>query len=122
MTEPQPGVPPTPPPPPAVPAYATPPAQGPYAVPPPTRTNTLAIVAFILSMTGILMILPVIGSIVGIILAYQARKQIPHSGEEGGGLATAAIWIGWIALIIVILSTLAFILFFVILAASTSYN
>jgi 4-hydroxybenzoate polyprenyltransferase len=82
----------------------------------------LAIIAFILSMTGILMILPVIGSIAGIILAYQARKQIADTREEGGGLATAAIWIGWIALILVILSTIAFILFFVILAASTSYN
>jgi hypothetical protein len=104
--------------------YAAPPAGAPaiYAVPPATSTNTMAIIAFIMSMAGILMILPLVGSIAGIILAYQARKQIAQTQEGGAGLVTAALWIGWIALIIVVMSTLAFILFFVIIAASASYS
>ncbi|MDR1513715.1 MAG: DUF4190 domain-containing protein [Propionibacteriaceae bacterium] len=50
-------------------------------------TNTLAILALVFS---------IIASVVGLILGYVARSQIRRSGENGAGLALAAIIIGWI--------------------------
>jgi hypothetical protein len=39
-----------------------------------------------------------IGSILAIIFGYMARKQIAESGgiQQGGGMATAGIVLGWI--------------------------
>lgn len=53
----------------------------------PGRTNTLATLALIFA---------IIGSVVGLILGYVARAQIRRTGENGAGMALAAIIIGWI--------------------------
>lgn len=142
MTDPQPPVPPvptpdgvTPPPPPAPPAappappsappaapYAQPtpppaqpaypaygqPAQGYYAPP----TNTLAIVALVLSF---------IVSLGGIICGHIALGQIKRTGEGGRGLAIAALIIGYVI-------TAFFVIYIVIVivalvwASSQAYN
>jgi hypothetical protein len=68
-------------------------------------TNTLAILALVFS---------IIGAVVGLILGYVARSQIRRTGENGAGLALAAIIIGWIE---VGLIAAALIFFFVVLAA-----
>ncbi len=67
--------------------YPPPPGYPGYANPTPTRplqsqTNTLAIVAFVLSFFI---------SIGGLICGIIAKRQIAQTGEGGGGLATAAI-------------------------------
>ena len=98
----QPGaVPPPPPPgygtPPPPPGYGTPPPPA-YGAPPPgyppqygyapmasQKTNTLAIVGFILSF---------LCGLAGIIMGIIARNQIKQRGEKGDGLAIAAIVIG----------------------------
>lgn len=56
-------------------------------------TNGLAITAFILTL-----LIPLVGSIIGLVLGYRAKQQIDESnGREGGrGLAIAAIVLGWI--------------------------
>lgn len=56
-------------------------------VPTGSRTNVLAIVALILAI-----FLPLVGAILG----HVAMGQIKKTGEEGRGLALAAIIIGWI--------------------------
>lgn len=57
-------------------------------------TSGLAVSGFILSLIGI--------SVIGIILGHLGRKEIRESGgtKSGDGLATAAIVIGWIWLVI----------------------
>jgi len=90
-----------------------PPLQGPYATPPGqpeqtmhpaaapgsdagARTNVLAIIALCLSIAGAACILPFVGSVAGAITGHVSRRQIAQTGEQGSGMATAAIIVGWI--------------------------
>ncbi|MGN9774479.1 DUF4190 domain-containing protein [Micromonospora sp. H33] len=70
-------------PPPAYPGYG-------YA---PQRTNSMAIVALVLSLVGIA---SCITAPIGAILGHVAQKQIRQTGEGGEGMAKAAIIVGWI--------------------------
>jgi hypothetical protein len=59
-----------------------------------TPTNGLAVAALVVSVTS-----PIIGGLtapVGAILGHVARRRIRESGEQGDGLALAAIIVGWI--------------------------
>lgn len=85
------------PPPPTSANYAVPPAPGEYAGGPQSTTNVLAIIALVASILGALCILPIIACAAGGVMGIVARKQIRARGESGEGLATAAIWVGWIA-------------------------
>ncbi|WP_319463627.1 DUF4190 domain-containing protein [Micromonospora sp. RTP1Z1] len=76
-------------PPPAYPGYGYP---G-YGYPAAAKTNTMAIVALVLSLVGIA---SCITAPVGAILGHVARKQIRETGEQGEGMAKAAIIVGWI--------------------------
>jgi hypothetical protein len=59
----------------------------------------MAIASLIASILGVTLF-PTIGSIIGVILGYMARKEIQESrGAVGGeGLAKAGIIIGWIGI------------------------
>lgn len=95
---------PTPPPAqPAYPAYGQP-AQGYYAPP----TNTLAIVAMILSLVGLL---TGITAIVGAILGHVAMGQIKRTGENGRGFALTAIIVGWVLTGLGVLAIIGTIIF-----------
>jgi len=59
----------------------------------PRRTNSLAIAAIICSLGGLI---TGISAPIGAVLGHMAAKQIEQTGEEGAGLAKAAIIIGWI--------------------------
>jgi hypothetical protein len=130
MTDSQPPVPPvppapepgaaTPPPPaaptapaaePAYPAYGQTPAPGYYAPP----TNTLAIVAMVLSLAGII---TGITAIVGAILGHVAMGQIKRTGEGGRPLALTAIIAGWIITGLGLLIVIGLIIFYVVLFAT----
>jgi hypothetical protein len=89
----------------------------PYTAPaagPARPTNTLAIIAIIAA---------VVVAPVGIILGFIAKNQIKQTGENGAGLAKAAIIIGIVLtvlwLLIVILSVL---LPFLIVGSVGGYN
>ncbi len=73
--------------------YAPPPA------PQPQQSSTMAVISMIASILGITFV-PTLGSIVGLILGYMARKQIRESGGAmgGEGSAKAGIIIGWIGI------------------------
>ena len=77
-------------------------------------TSGSAVVAFILSLLGLLQVLPLLGTIAGLLLGYSARSDIRAShGKLGGeGLAQAAIIIGWIGVALYILSICLAILAF----------
>lgn len=59
-----------------------------YAAPqPPKSQNSLAIVALIVAL--------VVAAPIGAILGHVALGQIKQTGEDGAGIAKAAIWVGW---------------------------
>ncbi len=63
------------------------------------KTNTLAIVGFVLSF---------LVSIAGLICSVIARKQCRESGEKGMGLATAGMVISIIGLVFEVIYLIAF--------------
>lgn len=77
-----------------------------YPVPP---TNTLAIIALVASLAGLL---TWISSIAGIVCGHIARRQIQRTGEQGSGMALAGLIVGYS---IAVLGILWFVLLFVIL-------
>ena len=85
-----------------------PPAAQPGPVGGGQQTNPLAIGSLVASLVGLLC---GIGSIVGIILGFMARKQIQESGgtQGGEGMATAGIIIGFISLALGIIWYLAIV-------------
>jgi hypothetical protein len=104
-------------PPPPPPSY--PPAYGPGGGYPqaPSGTNGLAIAALICSLIGLCC--GGVLSIVGIILGFVAKSQIRRTGQGGSGMATAAIVIGFVIIVLWVI--------YVIVAAATgnlnfSYN
>jgi hypothetical protein len=96
---------------PAYPAYGQTPAPGYYAPP----TNTLAIVAMVLSLAGLL---TGITAIVGAILGHVAMGQIKRTGEGGRPLALTAIIAGWIITGLGLLIVIGLIIFYVVLFAT----
>ncbi|WP_322797658.1 DUF4190 domain-containing protein [Thermoflexus sp.] len=67
---------------------------------PTARTNGKAIASLVLSLLGLVGVLPIIGPIIGIILGNQAKAEIAQSGGAftGEGLAQAGVILGWVAL------------------------
>ena len=92
----------------AAPAYGAAPGYG-YGAP--AKTNTLAIVSLIASIASFV-ILPFVGSIVGVITGHMSLKQLKTSGEQGRGMALAGTIVGWVGLGLAVLGIIAMILFF----------
>lgn len=71
------------------------------------KTNTLAIVGLVLSLSPLIVIGAFWGSIGGIICGYLAQKQIEESaGAEGGEkMAKAAIYVGIGGLVLYVIGT-----------------
>lgn len=86
-------------------------------------TNNLAVVSLVMSILSFV-VLPVIGSIVGLVLGYQARREIRQSqGQQSGeGLATAGIIIGWVGIGLTVLVILGFCLIVVIGVSGASFS
>lgn len=71
-----------------------------------TRTNhALGIVSLVLSILGLVGILPLAGSIGGIITGHIARREIRERPElyTSDGLAQAGIVLGWVGLALILL-------------------
>ena len=100
-------------PPESAPTLTAPPPPGFPAAgyPRPGSTNGFAIVSMVL---GILWLYTV-GSILALVFGYKARKEIDQSGgaQQGRGMATAGIVLGWIGVI----GTALLVLSIVVLAA-----
>ena len=69
-----------------------------HAAPATTRTNRMAVWALVLAI----LTLGGIGSVLGIVLGSKARGQVAATGERGRGVATAAIVVGVITLLVAI--------------------
>lgn len=104
------------------PTYQYPQQYG-YA-PPAPPTNTMALVSLVSSIAGLTLI-PFIGSIVGVITGHMARKQLATSHEQGAGMATAGLVIGYIGVGLVVLIGVFVLVTFIIfgtVATTASYS
>ncbi|MGC9399911.1 MAG: DUF4190 domain-containing protein [Anaerolineae bacterium] len=70
------------------------------------RNSGLAVASLILSILGLIGILPFLGSVVGLILGYSARNEIDRSGGviTGRGMAQWGIILGWVGLGLILLA------------------
>ncbi|OLO10279.1 hypothetical protein BTW10_15470 [Chromohalobacter japonicus] len=74
--------------------------------PPPTpQLNTMAIVAFALSVLGIFVLPSALG---GVVCGHLARRQIRRTGEQGDAWALAALILGYLLLLLSIAGLLLF--------------
>jgi hypothetical protein len=95
-------------------AYGTAPAYGAapaYSYGATAKTNTLAIVSLIASIAAFI-IVPFVGSVVGVITGHMSLNQLKTSGEQGRGMALAGTIVGWVGLGLAILGIIAAIAFF----------
>lgn len=78
------------------------PAGAPAAQQPLTvqRANSMAVAALVLGILGFLWILPIIGSILGIIFGIIALSQIKQGKGTGKGMAHTGLWLGVASLVI----------------------
>ena len=68
-------------------------------------TSGSAIASLIFSILGLVGVLPIIGSVVGLILGYSARREIGERPNAlgGDGLAQAGIVVGWVGIAFLVL-------------------
>ena len=92
------------------------PAGATMTVPPPilpteytAPTNQLAIIALVAAMLS-WVLLPVFGALVAIVTGHIARGQIRRSGESGKGLALAALVIGYVHLVVVVVAAIVWVI------------
>lgn len=104
-------------PPDANPPGAYPPGAYPgYGYPQP-QTNSMAIVALVLSLFGLM---SCITAPVGAVLGHIAQKQIRETGERGEGMAKAAIIVGWILTGLAALLIVFYVVVFVFIATESA--
>jgi len=82
----------------------------------PRKTNSLALTSMIVSICSVALC-PLVG-IVGAILGHKAKAQIRATGEDGDGMATAGIIVGWVVFGLFI----AFIIVYAIIIAVAAAN
>jgi hypothetical protein len=84
------------------------PAYGPQ-----TRTNAMAVASLACSLGGLL---TCVSAPLGIVFGHIAKRQIRETGEQGEGMATAGLWIGYIFTIIGVLFIAGWLALFIFLA------
>ncbi len=77
----------------------------------PVPTNTLSIVAMVLSLAGFFS--GGVTAIAGIICGHIARRQIQQSGENGDGMALTGLIVGYIIAVPTVLFWIFYILFLI---------
>jgi uncharacterized membrane protein YidH (DUF202 family) len=73
-------------------------------------------------LVGIVGILPIVGSIVGIITGHMGSRQIRERGEQGEGLAKAGTIVGYVGLGLWVIGTIVFLAFFVFAVAASEVS
>lgn len=91
------------------------------SIPHKQNTHALAIVSLILSIFGLMPVLPFVGSIGGIVTGIIARREIAAKPDQlsGDGFAKAGILLGWIGIALLVLVIVAVILFMVPISSGT---
>ncbi len=63
------------------------------------RTNRVAVWALAASLLGLALLVPIVGSVIGIVWGRRAVTSIEATGERGGGVAQAAVVFGWFGIV-----------------------
>jgi hypothetical protein len=87
------------------------PGYGPTYVPVVATTNTMAILSLVFAF---------VFAPAAIVLGHVAKKQIRRTGEQGEGLATAGLWLGYIFTGLMVLYCIGIITFVIIGAANST--
>ena len=95
---------------PAQPGYGAP-GYGPPMYPQVMTTNTLAILALVFAF---------VFAPASIVLGHLAKKQIRQTGEQGEGLATAGLWLGYIFTGLGVLICIGYIVIIVVAIGSSA--
>jgi hypothetical protein len=98
---------------PMAPVPAVPPSFLPYGPPPPRGTNNTAVASMV---CGILGTMTGVTAVPAVILGHMAKRQIRESGQDGDGMATAGLVLGYTVLAIGI----AFLALIVAVIAATA--
>ncbi len=88
-----------PPPGPAAPAWGPPPPGYGYWQAPQVGTNGFAIASLVLGILWMYWI----GSILALVFGYLGKSQMRRTGQQGAGMATAGIVLGWIGVAMLLL-------------------
>lgn len=88
------------------------PTPGPATRRPPL--NNASVFALVLSLLGLAMLVPIAGSIIGIVFGNRAMDQVEQTGERGGGMAQAAVIFGYFGLVTVGLVLAVFVVIVVL--------
>ena len=106
--------------------FPVPPAPPPGPMPPGavmTRpTNQMAIVSLVAGIAGYVIPHPFIAGIVAIVTGHMARNQIRQTGEEGSGLATAGLILGYVHLALSILLVIGIVIFVIFVIAVGAHS
>ena len=88
-------------------------AQPGYGSPyqPVTSTNTMAILALVFAF---------VFSPAAIVLGHIAKKQIRQTGEQGEGLATAGLWLGYIFTALGLLVCIGYVIIVIVAVGSSA--
>jgi uncharacterized membrane protein len=87
------------------------------------QDNTKATAALVLGIAG-LVICPLICSVIGLVLGYQARREIDNSNgmQEGRGNAVAGIVLGWVGVGLSAAGILFFIVLVIVAEEDSTYD
>ncbi len=77
------------------------------------ENHLLAIGSLALSILGLSPVLPIIGSVAGLVTGYIARKEIRAQPERytGAGMAKAGIILGWVGIGLLVIACAGFLLY-----------
>ena len=93
------------------------------AAPPAPTTNGFAVASLVLGILG-WTLLPFLGSVGAVIFGHMARGQIRRAArlQDGDGLAVAGLVLGWLSIVLWLLTLAAILLFFGGLAFIATLN
>lgn len=73
-------------------------------------TNIFAVTSIAAGVCG-LTVVPFFGALTAIVTGHVARSQIRRTGENGAGLATAGLWLGYVGIVLVVAAAVLLISF-----------
>lgn len=85
---------------------------------PANTTNALAITSLICGIANFVL-LGGIGAILAVIFGHIAKRQIRRTGQNGNGMATAGLILGYIGIAFAVIAIIIFIIIVIAAAASS---
>lgn len=77
------------------------------------RTNVLAVISLVAGLCGFSLV-PLLGSIVAVITGHLALAQIGDQDDRASNLARAGLWLGYLAMALIVLGGAAYMLIVIV--------